>query len=209
MYGYIFVIRISCLLMISRVNKHIITIKNIYTMREYTTQEVIIANIPYAVMVLIGTIIIAYSYNVSGAAYTAAIGYFTYGVMGALWIMIFVCPFCAFYAKKGCPCGYGIISAKIVKKSGGNRFPEKFKRHIPVIVPLWLIPIVCGGIALWDSFSWMLAVLVLVFIIESWIILPLVSVKHGCVDCPQKDNCPWMSRGTRKKCEGDFQKLSA
>ncbi len=161
-------------------------------MREYTTSETILANIPYAVMVLIGTMIIAYAYGLTTLAFTAAIGYLIYGAIGALWIIIFVCPFCAFYATKGCPCGYGMISVKIVKKSSRNCFPEKFSRHIPVIVPLWLIPVVCGGIALWISFSWRLAGLVSVFIIESWIILPIVSVKHGCVDCPQKDSCPWM-----------------
>jgi hypothetical protein len=68
-----------------------------------------------------------------------------------------------------------------------------------VIVPLWLIPVVCGGIALWISFSWRLASLISVFIIESWIILPIVSVKHGCVDCPQKDSCPWMARGMKRE----------
>ena len=177
-------------------------------MREYTTSETITANIPYAAMILIGTLVIAYVYGFTKLAFTAAIGYLIYGVMGTLWIIIFVCPFCAFYANKGCPCGYGMISLKIVKKSGENCFPEKFRRHIPVIIPLWLIPIVCGGVALWSSFSWMLAVLVSVFIIESWIILPIVSTNHCCVDCPQKDSCPWMVRGKKKLCEGDSQKIS-
>ena len=174
-------------------------------MREYTLSETVFANIPYAVMVFIGTTIIAYAYGLTVLAFTAAFGYLIYGVIGAFWIMIFVCPFCAFYANKGCPCGYGMISAKIVKKNGRNCFPDKFRRHIPVIVPLWLIPVICGGIALWNSFSWMFTGLVLVFIIESWIILPIVSVKHGCVDCSQKDKCPWMVRSAQKEHNGDSQ----
>ncbi|MFC1560911.1 hypothetical protein ACFL4V_00380 [Candidatus Latescibacterota bacterium] len=138
---------------------------------------------------------IVYAYGLTPLALTGAGVYLVYGVAGALWIILFVCPCCAYYASKECPCGYGMISAKIKKKGDGNCFPEKFKRHIPVIVPLWLIPVICGGIALWSSFSWMLVGLVLVFIIESWIILPVVSVKHCCVGCPQKDSCPWMVRG--------------
>ncbi|MFC1563091.1 hypothetical protein ACFL4Z_03470 [candidate division KSB1 bacterium] len=86
-----------------------------------------------------------------------------------------------------------------MKKSDGNCFPEKFKHHIPVIVPLWLIPVVCGGTALWSSFSWWLVGLVTTFIVESWIILPIVSKKQYCVDCPQKDECPWMARSTPNK----------
>ncbi|MFC1574279.1 hypothetical protein ACFL30_03770 [Candidatus Latescibacterota bacterium] len=177
-------------------------------MREYTIPETILANIPYAGMILIGTMIIAYAFDFTILAYTSAIGYLIYGVIGTLLIITFVCPFCAFYATKGCPCGYGMLSAIIVEKSDRNCFPEKFRRHIPVIVPLWLIPVICGGIAVWNSFSWMLVGLVLVFIIESWIILPIVSMKHCCVDCPQKDDCPWMVRGKKKLCEGDSQKVS-
>ena len=70
-------------------------------MREYTTSETITANIPYAAMILIGTLVIAYVYGFTKLAFTAAIGYLIYGVMGTLWIIIFVCPFCAFYANKG------------------------------------------------------------------------------------------------------------
>lgn len=162
-------------------------------MRRYSGLETTIANIPYVAMVLIGTVTIAYAYGFSVRALVGATGYFAYGVVGALWIMVFVCPYCAFYATRGCPCGYGVISARIVKKGDHDCFETKFKRHIPVIVPLWIIPIVCGGIVLWGSFSWLLLGLVLVFIVVSWIVLPIVSRKHGCVDCPQKSDCPWMA----------------
>ena len=51
-----------------------------------------------------------------------------------------------------------------------------------------------GGLDIYRFFSWMTFGLVLVFIIESWIILPIVSKKHGCIECPQKDQCPWMGK---------------
>ena len=177
-------------------------------MREYTKSETTVANIPYAAMILLGAVTIAYAYGFTSQAIAWAAAYFAYGIAGAFWIMVFVCPYCAFYATKGCPCGYGTISARIVKKADHDCFAVKFKRHIPVIVPLWIIPVICGGIPLWSSFSWPLAVLVLVFVVDSWIILPLVSKKHGCVDCPQKDDCPWMAEGTQdaqQESEGDHQ----
>jgi hypothetical protein len=31
-----------------------------------------------------------------------------------------------------------------------------------------------------------------VFAVDAFIILPVLSRKHGCVECPQKDDCPWM-----------------
>lgn len=165
-------------------------------MREYTKTETITANIPYAAMIILGALTIAYAYGFSARALAGAAGYFTYGVAGAFWIMIFVCPYCTYYATRGCPCGYGSISAVIRKKGDHNCFAEKFKYHIPAIVPLWIIPVACGGIALWSSFSWTLVGLVVAFAVESCIILPIVSRKHGCVDCPQKDDCPWMAGGT-------------
>ena len=168
-------------------------------MRNYTKRETISANIPYAAMVLIGAVTIAYAFGFSSLAIAGAVSYLAYGIAGAFWIIIFVCPYCAYFATGACPCGYGSISARIMKKGNRDCFTEKFKRHIPVIVPLWLIPVVCGGIALWNSFSWLLIGLVITFIIESWIILPIVSKKQCCVDCPQKDECPWMAKGATKK----------
>jgi len=163
-------------------------------MREYSKLETTVANIPYVGMILVGTVTIAYAGAFSAWRLAGAGCYLVYGVLGAFWIMIFVCPYCHYYATKGCPCGYGMISARIIKKGDQDCFAQKFKRHIPVIIPLWIIPAAYGGVVLCKSFSWLLLGLVLAFIIESWIILPIVSRKHGCVECPQKDQCPWMGK---------------
>jgi hypothetical protein len=160
----------------------------------YSKTQTIIANIPYTAMILLGAVIILYTPLFPSYTIAIAGGYAVYGIAGAFWIMIFVCPYCRFYATSACPCGYGAISAKIVKQRETDGFAEKFRRHIPVIVPLWIIPVACGGFGLWRSFSWGLAGLVVTFIIESWIFLPLVSKKHGCAECPQKEECPWMGK---------------
>ena len=164
-------------------------------MREYTKLQTIVANLPYVAMILLGTATIAFGFASSPWAWLGAVSYFVYGVIGPLWIMIFVCPYCAYYATKGCPCGYGTISARVAPKGERDCFSTKFKRHIPVIVPLWLIPAACGATALWLSFSWQLAALALAFAVNSYVILPLVSKRHSCGDCPQKADCPWMAKG--------------
>ena len=164
-------------------------------MRKYTTSEIVVANIPYASMVILGTATISCGYGLSAWAIVGAGSYLAYGVIGAIWVMAFICPYCAYYATRGCPCGYGMISARIVTKGDRTCFPEKFRRHIPVIVPLWLIPVACGGLTVWHSFSWWLVGLISAFVIESWIILPVVSRNHACVGCPQEDSCPWMGKG--------------
>jgi len=160
--------------------------------REYTGLETLSANLPYMVMVVLGTATIAIGFGVTPWALGGAAGYFAYGVAGAFWIMIFMCPSCAYYGTRECPCGYGMISARLVRQGDGVCFPVKFKKHIFVIVPIWLIPPACGGVALYRSFSWTALVLILLFVIDSYVILPLVAKGHSCAECPQKDDCPWM-----------------
>ncbi|MBN1516903.1 hypothetical protein JXA32_10090 [Candidatus Sumerlaeota bacterium] len=172
-------------------------------MREYSRLDTVIANIPYTAMVLLGAAIIALAYAFSPFGLASAGLYLAYGVAGAFWIMFFVCPYCAFFDTKACPCGYGMIAARIAKKGARENFAEKFKKHIPVIVPLWILPVLYAAIGLWQSFSWLLAILVAAFVIEAWIILPMVSKKHCCAECPQKEQCPWM--GTGGSCARDAQ----
>ncbi len=143
-------------------------------------------------MTVLGAIVLGAAIGGTAWGKTAAAGYLIYGLMGAFWIMIFVCPYCAYWGTKSCPCGYGRIAARFRKKELVESFNEKFKKHIPVIVPLWFIPLFVGVPYFIRSFSWALFVLLVVFALDAFLILPLVSRKHGCKGCPQKETCPWM-----------------
>jgi hypothetical protein len=66
-----------------------------------------------------------------------------------------------------------------------------------VIVPLWIIPVVAGIIFLLHNFSLILLSLVVLFAIDAFVILPLLSRRYGCAHCPQKDTCPWMRKETK------------
>ena len=63
-----------------------------------------------------------------------------------------------------------------------------------MIVPLWFIPLVAGIVFLVNTFSWLLLALVVLFAVNSFVVLPLVSREYGCARCPQKDACPWMAK---------------
>jgi hypothetical protein len=84
------------------------------------------------------------------------------------------------------------LAAKLRKKSSEIKFTEKFKKHIPVIIPLWIIPVIEGIIFLSFDFNHLLLILIIAFIINSYIVLPLLARIYGCAHCPQKDDCPWM-----------------
>lgn len=161
-------------------------------MRQYSPAQELINNSAYIVMILLGAVILIASYGGSAAGWISAVAYLAYGIAGSIWIMVFVCPFCRYFDTRSCPCGYGRIASRFRTKETVECFNEKFKKHIPVIVPLWFIPIVAGVVPLIRNFSLPLLVMLIIFAINAFIILPLVSTKHGCKECPQKETCPWM-----------------
>ena len=164
------------------------------SMREYSTAQVFINNIPYMAMILLGAAVFVIGSGGLLWGRLAATAYTAYGLAGALWIMVFVCPYCRYWNNSSCPCGYGKIAAKLRPRKALDCFNEKFKKHIPVIVPLWFIPVLAGVPLLVLGFSWPLLILLVVFAVDAFVLLPLFSVKHGCTECPQKESCPWMGR---------------
>ena len=168
--------------------------KNDCGMREYSPCEELVNNLPYMAMIVLGAVILVAGLGHDLLAWIAGGAYFVYGLIGALWIIIFMCPYCGLQGTRRCPCGYGRISAQLRDKEDADGFREKFKKHIPVIAPLWFIPLCAGGAVAVRRFSWWLLVLLVIFVVDAFLVLPQVSTKHGCVDCAQKDTCPWMGR---------------
>ena len=166
--------------------------QSVETMRQYSPAQELINNTAYIVMILLGAVILVTGYGGSAGGWISAIAYLAYGIAGAVWIMVFVCPYCRYFDTRSCPCGYGHIATKFRTRETVECFNEKFKKHIPVIVPLWFIPIVAGAVPLVRNFTLLLLDLLIIFVINAFIILPLVSTRHGCKECPQKETCPWM-----------------
>jgi len=155
---------------------------------------VLVNNLPYIAMIALGGVILVAGSPGSLWGFLAGGAYLVYGLAGAVWIMIFVCPYCRYWNTDFCPCGYGTIAARFRQRKTVDCFNEKFKRHIPVIVPLWFIPLLAGLILMGMSFSWLLLALTVIFAVDAFAVLPVFSIRHGCTECPQKDTCPWMGR---------------
>ena len=178
----------------STTNRKVPNNKDYRALHEYSCAQELANNAPYAAMTVLGAAIFIVGFADPAWGWIAASAYVMYSVAGVFWIMIFLCPYCPRWNMGSCPCGYGRIAAKLREKKDDNRFKEKFKKHIPVIVPLWFVPILFGAAVVVRSFSWPLLVLLAVFALEAFIVLPLFSAKHGCAECPQRDSCPWMGR---------------
>ena len=159
---------------------------------EYSHVQEFIDNLPYILMTIIGAIILILGFELTLWGWVVGGLYIIYSIIGTFCIILFVCPYCLYYDTRSCPCGYGQIAAKLCSGKSEDRFMVKFKQYIPIIVPLWIIPLVAGIIFLIQSFSFWMLFLIVVFILDSFIILPLISRKYGCAHCPQRDTCPWM-----------------
>jgi hypothetical protein len=155
--------------------------------------KVMLSNMPYLLMLVLGAWLFAAGLESPVYARVAAAAYVVYGIGGTLWIMIFMCPHCALHGSWDCPC-YGRIAALFVDKAPVPAFHEKFRKHIPVIVPLWFIPLIAGIAMLIHRFSLYLLVVLALFLFVGFVVVPLVSRGHSCKQCPQHDDCPWMKR---------------
>jgi len=163
--------------------------------REYSSFQELADNVPYLLMGLCGSALLLAGFGPTLSGWLAAGSYFAYCMAGAVWIMIFVCPYCQYHGTRSCPCGYGQISAKLAPKHEENRFAAQFRKHIPVIVPLWAIPLIAGIVFYMQHRSQVVLVLLIVFVLDAFVLLPLVSRLYGCGHCPQKTDCPWMIKG--------------
>jgi hypothetical protein len=167
-------------------------------LKEYSNLQTLIDNIPYILMTIFGAIIFIVGFEMSLLGWIFGGLFVLYGILGAFWIIIFVCPYCHYYDTKACPCGYGQIAGKFLMQKDGDLFFKKFKKHIPVLVPLWIIPVIVSVWSLITGFSWLMVILLVIFAIDSFVILPLISRRYGCAHCPQKDTCPWMGSKASK-----------
>jgi hypothetical protein len=149
-------------------------------------------NLPYMAMIVLGAAVLWVGLSDGLWRWLAVILYGAYGVAGSLWIIYFVCPYCRFYDTRLCPCGYGRIAPRLRARQAADRFAEQFRRHIPVIVPLWFIPLIAGIVTMLHGVTWLPAILLAAFAMNSFVVLPLLSRKYGCTNCPQKQTCPWM-----------------
>jgi len=187
--------------------------------RQYSHAQELINNLPYIAMIVLGEAVLLLSINTLLWKWLAAVAYLVYGVAGIFWIILFLCPFCRYYDTSSCPCGYGRIAGVVRRSSFVARrslhasrgtlhqkqdcFDEKFKKHIPVIVPLWFIPVVVGVTAEFRAISFGLLALLIVFAVDAFVLLPLFSTKHSCKECPQRDSCPWMKKRSKEKVKSE------
>jgi hypothetical protein len=143
-------------------------------------------NLPEYVMYLLGFIIVYFI----GIIYL--IIFIIYCIFSTLWFMKFICTNCPHYDRLICPSGYAKVVSRLFKRGDFTKFQSQFKKHIAVVFPMWIVPAFVGVYLLIDEFTMWMLVLLILFIIDGFIILPIVTRRYGCNECELKDQCPWM-----------------
>lgn len=156
----------------------------------------VLHNIPTFSTYALGAIIILF------LNWVFSVAFILYCIFSTLWFMRFICAHCPHYDNRKCPSGYAFISAKLFKKKDSKEFNEKFKRHLGVVFPSWIIPVVAGLYSLYYEFSLLLLLLLFAFIVIGFIILPVITKRYGCEDCNLKDSCPRMAGFKKRRKKG-------
>lgn len=120
--------------------------------------------------------------------------YIIISVMGLMWFLGTICPHCRAYGTLHCKSGYGRLSARMFKRPKETNFRKAFKRNIVSVAFQWFIPFFAGLYCLYISYTQLLLITYILFILVAFIWLPLSSRKKGCKNCPQRDECGWAPR---------------
>jgi hypothetical protein len=133
-------------------------------------------------MYLLGALLIGW------IGWPLAVAYLVLAVLGNIFYMYWVCPYCGHYQLGTCPAAFDVISGKIFKPMPGRTFRRQFTLGTIVLGPGWFLPPLAGLYLLITGFSWLTLIVLIAFCVVGFWLLPKQSQSH-CEDCETVD-CP-------------------
>jgi hypothetical protein len=118
-----------------------------------------------------------------------------YILLCIVYIVIFlglICTYCPLYGTTSCASKFGNIAERLFAKRDERKFSRQFKIFSPVLSLLWILPLVAGIYQLIIGFSWFLLVILILFTISGFVLVPLLPRLTVCRNCPVRNDCPWM-----------------
>jgi hypothetical protein len=114
--------------------------------------------------------------------------YLGYALFSNLLYMARVCAYCEHYRTATCHAGYHLLSGGRFRGKKGRDFAGQFKRNVIMLYPGWFVPPIVGLYMLYESFSWVVAVIIAGFLLVGFVILPRDSARY-CEVC-KNEKCP-------------------
>ena len=158
---------------------------------QYSNAQMMVHNIPLLSMYVLGTILIWF-FN-----FYLTILFIIYLVISNYLFMILICGFCPHYGTRSSICGYGLLAKKVTKRKSVREFRSSFLKNIAVIFPNWFLPFFIGIYLLYIDFSILILVLLIVFAVVGFAVVPYISKSKSCNSCKLRKTCPWMSLCSR------------
>lgn len=149
---------------------------------------VVLDNVPTLALFILGAVLIWWLW------WPFAVVYLAYCVLAIVLFWARICCYCSHYDTLGCPCGYGVIAARLFKYKGDRDFREVFRKNIAVVYPCWFVPLAPGAYLLYQGLDLTVLGVLVAFCIVGFVLIPAIAKLVGCRGCEMKDQCPWMGR---------------
>jgi len=162
-----------------------------------TTGQRLIENGPMLLIWALGAIIMFYF------GWLATLAYLVFCIFSVIWFIRFICTYCVNLRTGYCESGLGNIGHLLFAPNRPKFFRRQFHRNIAIQFPIWFIPPIVAIYSLVMQFSYAMLILLIMFCIIAFGVLPYESTRKVCDDCPMKYSCPW----TNAKKKGHMKKM--
>jgi hypothetical protein len=153
----------------------------------YTNAQMLVHNMPLLTMFVLGVILTVFF------SIYLAIFFIIYLIISNYLYMALICGYCHHYGTRTSLCGYGLLAKRITKRKSYKEFGSNFKKYIAVMFPNWFLPFIVGIYVLYLSFDWIILIILIIFSVIGFAVVPYFSKTESCETCKIRDSCPWMS----------------
>lgn len=154
---------------------------------------VLLDNIPTLILFVLGAILVYQVSTIGSVIFTF------YGLFSVVFFWVKICQYCHHYDTLACPCGYGVISAKLFKRRNDKSFIKVFRKNLGIVFPNWFVPFAIALYLLVTRYTDEILILTIAFSLIGFVLIPLISRLVWCKNCEIKEDCPWMKVNIQDK----------
>jgi hypothetical protein len=158
-----------------------------------TLRPILRENAALVVMYVLGTVLTLLLW------WPLAVIYLGYALLSNILYMARVCAYCAHYSAATCHAGYHLFSGRRFHAKEGRDFAGQFRRNVVLLFPGWFVPPIAGVYLLYKDMSWLVATVMVVFLLVGFVILPRDSQRY-CEGC-ENEGCPRRRKGVAERVE--------
>jgi hypothetical protein len=146
--------------------------------------QIALDNSPYALSAVLGFFVLLPIHWALAVLELVAV------VAGPLWMIRTVCPHCYHMNGVDCKSGYSKLAARIAPPGDPAKFKRAFTRNTIAVYPVWFLPL-AGAVYIVATGGVPPLIPLVLFILVSFVIIPVKTRTVNCRKCANRKNCPW------------------